>query len=375
MTKRMVIMLLIVGVLFGGIFGFLAFRARMTKKYMTFKPPPAVVTAIKAESVPWQPQLKAIGSLRAVLGVDVTSEISGLIRSVLFKPGEEVKEGQILVKLNADSDRAQLQALEAAAELAQTAYERDKKQFAVQAVSQATLDAEAADLKSKLALVAQQQALVYKKTISAPFAGRLGISTVNQGQYVNAGDKIVTLQALGSIYADFFLPQQQLSRIARGQTVVVTTDTYPGRAFPGKITTINPKVDPETRNFQVEALIANPKHELLPGMYAMIDIRAGAIQHYLTVPQTAVTYNPYGDTVYIAQESGKGPDNKPLLTVKQTFVTLGPTRGDQVAILTGVKDGDMVVTSGQLKLRNGSAVIINNQVQPSNEEAPKPKDQ
>jgi membrane fusion protein (multidrug efflux system) len=375
MTKRMVIMLLIVGVLFGGIFGFLAFRARMTKKYMTFKPPPAVVTAITAESVPWQPQLKAIGSLRAVLGVDVTSEISGLVRSVLFKPGEEVKEGQILVKLNADADRAQLQALEAAADLAQTAYERDKKQFAVQAVSQATLDAEAADLKSKLAQVAQQQALVNKKTISAPFAGRLGISMVNQGQYVNAGDKIVTLQALGSIYADFFLPQQQLSRIARGQTVVVTTDTYPDRVFPGKITTINPKVDPETRNFQVEALIANPKHELLPGMYATIDIRAGAIQHYLTVPQTAVTYNPYGDTVYIAQESGKGPDNKPLLTVKQAFVTLGPTRGDQVAILTGIKDGDRVVTSGQLKLRNGSAVIINNQVQPSNEEAPKPKDE
>jgi membrane fusion protein, multidrug efflux system len=375
MTKRMVIMLLIVGVLFGGIFGFRAFKARMNKKYMTFQPPPAVVTAIKVESLPWQPQLKAIGSLRAVLGVDVTSEIAGLVRSLLFKPGEEVTEGQILLKLNDDADRAQLQALEAAAELAQTAYERDKKQFEVQAVSQAALDAEAADLKSKRAQVAQQQALVSKKTIRTPFAGRLGISTVNPGQYMNPGDKIVTLQSLGSIYADFYLPQQELSRIATGQAVVVTTDTYPGRSFSGKITTINPKVDPETRNVQVEALIANPKHELLPGMYATIDVRAGAVQRYLTVPQTSVTFNPYGDTVYIAQESGKGPDNKPLLTVKQAFVTLGPTRGDQVAVLTGVKEGDTVVTSGQLKLRNGSAVIINNQVQPSNEEAPKPEDQ
>jgi membrane fusion protein (multidrug efflux system) len=180
---------------------------------------------------------------------------------------------------------------------------------------------------------------------------------------------------MGSIYADFFLPQQELSRIATGQAVVVTTDTYSGRSFSGKITTISPKVDTETRNFQAEALIANPRHELLPGMYATIDIRAGTTQRYLTVPQTAITFNPYGDTVYIAQESGKGPDNKPLLTVKQAFVTLGPTRGDQVAVLTGVKEGDTVVTSGQLKLKNGSAVIINNQVQPSNEEAPKPEDQ
>jgi membrane fusion protein (multidrug efflux system) len=375
MTKRMVIMLLIVGVLFGGIFGFRAFQARMTKKFMTFQPPPSVVTAIKAESVPWQPQLKAVGSLRAVRGVDVTSEIAGLVLSILFQSGEEVKEGQILAKLNADADSAQLQALEAAAELAQTAYERDKKQFAVQAVSQATLDAEAADLKGKRAQVAQQQAVVFKKTIRAPFAGRLGISTVNPGQYVNPGDKIVTLQSLGSMYADFHLPQQELSRIAPGQAVVVTTDTYPGRAFPGKITSINPKVDPETRNVQIEARIANPKHELLPGMYASIDVRAGATQRYLTVPQTAVTYNPYGDTVYIAQESGKGPDNKPLLTVKQSFVTLGPTRGDQVAVLTGIKEGDTVVTSGQLKLKNNSAVIINNQVQPSNEEAPKTADE
>ncbi len=234
MTRRMIIMLVIVGILFGGIFAFKVVQARMMKKYMSAPMPPVTVTAIKVESRPWQPQLKAVGSLRAFRGVDVTSEISGLVRSVEFKSGNEVREGQVLVKLNADADIAQLHALEAAADLANTAYERDKKQLEIEAVSQATLDAEAADLKSKRALVAQQQALIDKKTIRAPFPGRLGISTVNPGQYVNPGDRIVTLQSLGSILVDFYLPQQEISQIAPRQVVAVTTDTYPGRTLAGK---------------------------------------------------------------------------------------------------------------------------------------------
>ncbi len=375
MVKRMVIMIAAVGVLFGGLFGFQIFKASMMKKYMSFKMPPAAVTAMKAEFQPWQPQVKAVGSLRAVRGVDVSSEISGLVRSLHFKSGEEVEEGQVLVELNADADTAQLRANQAAADLANTTYERDKKQFEIQAVSQATLDSEAADLRSKRAQVEQQQALVDKKTIRAPFSGRLGISTVNPGQYVNPGDKIVTLQQLNPLYVDFYLPQQELSRIVLGQVVAVATDTYPGRMFAGKITVINPKVDPETRNFQVEATIANPKHVLLPGMYATVDVRAGVVQRYVTLPQTVVTYNPYGDTVFIVQDSGKGTEGKPRLIVEQRFVTVGPTRGDQVALLTGVKEGDTVVTSGQLKLKNGSEVIINNQVQPENEESPKPVDE
>ncbi len=375
LIKRMIIMLIIVGVLFGGIFGFKVVQARMMKKYMKFQMPPATVTAIKAERRPWQPQLKAVGSLRAVRGVDVTSEIAGLVRELDFKSGETVDAGQVLVQLNADADIAQLHALQAAADLANTTYERDKKQFEIQAVSQATLDAEAADLRSKQALVAQQKALVDKKTIKAPFSGKLGISTVNPGQYVNPGDKIVTLQELNPLYVDFYLPEQELSRTAQGQAIVVRSDTYGDRTFNGRITVINPKVDPDTRNFQVEAVIPNPRRELLPGMYTTVEVQAGQPQQYITVPQTAVTYNPYGDTVYLIQEKGKGPDGKALLAVRQTFITVGPTRGDQVAILSGVKEGDTVVTSGQLKLRNGSAVVINNAVQPSNEEAPKPENQ
>ena len=375
MAKRMIIMLGIVILLFSGVFGFKMFQSSMMKKYMSFQAPPAVVTALKAGLQTWQPQLTAVGSLRAVRGVDVTSEIAGLVRTIHIKPDDEVKEGQVLVELNADADIAQLHALEAAADLAQTIYDRDKKQLEIQAVSQATVDADAADLRSKRAQVAQQQALVEKKTIRAPFAGRLGITTVNPGQYITPGDKIVTLQSLDSLYCDFALPQQELSMLFPGQRVVVTTDSYPGRSFGGSLTAVNPKVDPDTRNVQLEALITNARHVLLPGMYATIEVRAGKAQKYLTLPQTAVTYNPYGNTVFIVEEGPKGPDGKPALTAKQAFVTVGATRGDQVAVLSGVKDGDTVVTSGQLKLRNGSAVIIDNKVQPANEAAPKPENQ
>jgi membrane fusion protein (multidrug efflux system) len=294
---------------------------------------------------------------------------------VHFKSGDEVKAGQLLVQLNADPDSAQLHALEAEADLAEITYERDKKQIEAQAISQSTLDSASADLKSKQAQVAQQAAVVAKKTISAPFAGRLGISSVNPGQYVNSGEKIVTLQSLDSIFIDFSLPQQELSRVSRGQTAVVFIDAYPGKTFTGKITAINPKVDPGSRNVQVEAVIANPGHELLPGMYATVEVLYGAVQYYLTLPRTAVTFNPYGETVYLVEEKGKDKAGKKTLTVRQTFVTLGPARGDQVAVLSGVKEGDQVVTSGQLKIKNNSTVIINNQVQPLNDAAPKPVEQ
>jgi membrane fusion protein (multidrug efflux system) len=376
MTKRMVIMLAVVGLLFGGIFGYKAFTGIMMKKYMSAGGiPPVTVSTIHATNEAWQPQFKAVGSLRAVRGVDLASEISGLVRSVHFKSGDEVKAGQLLVQLNADPDIAQLHALEAAADLAEITYERDKKQIEAQAISQSTLDSASADLKSKQAQVTQQAAVVAKKTISAPFAGRLGISSVNPGQYVNSGEKIVTLQSLDSIFIDFSLPQQELSRVSRGQTAVVFIDAYPGKTFTGKITAINPKVDPDSRNVQVEAVIANPGRELLPGMYATLEVLYGAAQHYLTLPRTAVTFNPYGETVYLVEEKGTDKAGKKTLTVRQTFVTLGPARGDQVAVLSGVKEGDQVVTSGQLKIKNNSVVIINNQVQPLNDAAPKPVEQ
>jgi membrane fusion protein (multidrug efflux system) len=374
LLKRMVMMLLIVGVFFGGIFAWHAIKNTRMKKAMAHPPPPVTVSAIRAEYLPWQPKLESVGSLRALRGVDLATEVSGLVRRLHFKSGDDVRSGKVLLELDSESERAQLRSLEAAAELARTVYERDKKQLEVQAVSQATVDTDAADLKSKRAQVAQQAAIVRKKTILAPFAGRLGISTVNPGQYLNPGDKIVTLQSLDFLLVDFYLPQQELPRISLGQKIAATTDSYPGRTFPGKITAINPRVEPDSRNFQVEAAIMNPKHLLLPGMFASIEVKAGEVKKYITLPQTAVSFNPYGETVFIIEES-TGPRGKKVLTAKQVFVTTGPVRGDQIAIISGVEPGQLVVTSGQIKLKSGSRVVINNRVQPSNNPAPAPVDE
>jgi membrane fusion protein, multidrug efflux system len=374
--RGMLMMLLAVGIIFGGILGYKAFVMQMIRKSMAGRQiPPVTVTATKVESKEWQPRLKAVGSLRAVRGVDVTCETAGLVRAINFLPGQNVSQGQLLVQLNADSDIALLHSLEAAATLAKSVYERDRKQYAVKVISQAVLDADEADLKSKQAQVDQQKALVEKKFIHAPFSGRLGTSAVNLGQYLNPGDKIVTLQSLDVLYNDFYVPQQELGRIKNGQAVIALSDTYPGRIFQGKITTINPKVDPDTRNIQVESVINNPRHELLPGMYVTVEIQTGGAQKYLTLPQTAVSFNPYGEMVFIIEKGAKDSSGHETLTVKQTLVTVGPTRGDQVAILGGVREGDMVVTSGHFKLKPGSAVVINNKVQPKDDAAPKPVDE
>jgi membrane fusion protein, multidrug efflux system len=377
MKKRMVIMLVAVAVLLGGIVGFNLFKGYMMQKYMASAPvPAATVSAMTADYQQWQPQLSAVGTLRAVRGVDVTTEIAGLVRSIEFKSGDEVKTGQVLAQLNADSDVAQLHALEAAADLASTVYERDKAQLAAEVISKAQVDTDAADLKSKRAQVAQQAALVEKKTIRAPFAGKLGITTVNPGQYLNAGDKVVTLQTIDPIYVDFNLPQAQLPQVSLGQKVSITTDAYKDATFEGKVNAINPRVDTNTRNVQIEATIPNPRRQLLPGMFATVKVNSGEEQRYLTLPQTAITYNPYGSTVFVVKPSDKKDDKgNATLTAQQVFVTPGPTRGDQVAILKGIDPGTQVVTSGQVKLKNGTPVVVNNAVQPSNSPNPRPQEQ
>jgi membrane fusion protein (multidrug efflux system) len=377
MKKRMVIMLVSVGVLLGGLVGFNWFKGYMMQKYMGSAPvPPATVSAMKADYQEWQPQLSAVGTLRAVRGVDVTTEVAGLVRSIEFKSGNEVKAGQVLVQLNADADLAQLRALEASAELANTTYARDKEMLAAEVISQAQVDNDAADLKNKRALAAQQAALVEKKTIRAPFAGKLGITTVNPGQYLNAGNAIVTLQSIDPIYVDFNLPQQQMPQVNVGQKVTLTTDAYKDMTFEGQVTAVNPRVDTNTRNVMIEATVANPKRLLLPGMFATVKVNSGESQRYLTLPQTVLAYNPYGTTVFLVKPSDKKDDKgNPQLMAQQVFVTPGPTRGDQVAILKGVEPGAQVVTSGQTKLRNGMPVVINNAVQPTDSANPKPQEQ
>ncbi|OEZ57951.1 efflux RND transporter periplasmic adaptor subunit [Duganella sp. HH105] len=380
MTKRMFIMiggvLLLIAVLAFG-------KYLQIKKLIASSPKPSaqIVTAIKAEESQWQPQLTSVGTLVPVRGVDVTTEIAGLVRQVHFKSGDEVKAGQVLIEMNADADIAQLRALQAAADLSASVLKRDKLQFAAQAISQAQLDNDDADLKSRKALVAQQQALVDKKTIRAPFAGKLGITAVNPGQYLNPGDKLVTLQTIDTVYVDFFVPQKQLAGLSIGQKLNLTADAYPGLAFPGKVTSISPKIDAATRNVQVEATVPNGKRQLLPGMFANVSLDQGEQKKYLTLPQTAITYNPYGSTVFVlapppadAKDALKDDKGNAHLVAQQVFVTTGPTRGDQVAILTGLKAGQTVVTSGQLKLKNGTPAVIDNKVQPANSPNPTPQE-
>ncbi|WP_342147158.1 efflux RND transporter periplasmic adaptor subunit [Rickettsiella endosymbiont of Aleochara curtula] len=370
-TRPMIIMLISVSVLFILVFGYQTIKHLLIRHAMQKNTAPVVtVSAMRIEYSWWQPKILTYGSMRAVNGVYVTTELAGLVRAVYLKPGSEVKEGDVLVQLNADSDIALLHSLEAQEKLAEIIYHRDSAQFAVKAISKAVLDTDEQNLKNLQAQVAQQVAIVAKKTLTAPFSGRLGVSTVNVGQYLNPGDQVVTLQALDPLYADFFIPQQKLAQLQIGSIVNIRTDTYPDKIFTGKVTTINPIVDVNTRNVQIEATIANPQSELYPGMFVSAEVLTSPVKQYLTLPQTAISFNPYGEIAYIVQQKGKDKNGKPQLSVLQTFVTTGEKRGDQIAILEGLKAGEMVVTSGQLKLKNGSSVVINNSVVPNNNPAP-----
>ena len=369
----MTMMLIVVGVLFGLIFGWKIFTSIMTKRFFaTMQAPTETVSTMKVEESLWQPTMKAVGSLRARVGVNVTTELPGMVQTIYFTPGASVNKGDVLVQLNASSELGQLHSLQAQVELAKITYQRDKAQYAAHAVSKQVLDADEWNLKNLQAQVEQQTAIVEKKTLRAPFAGKLGINNINPGQYLNVGDTVTTLQALDPIYADFFLPQQALAQLKIGQKVKVVTDTFPDKGFEGVITTIQPLVDSNTRNVEVEATLQNPDFALKPGMFVHAVVEVGAPRKYITLPQSALSFNPYGDIVYVVKDTGKkDSDNQPVLIANQIFVTVGDTRGDQIAVLKGLNAGDTVVTSGQLKLKNGSHVEVNNTVQPSNEAAPK----
>jgi membrane fusion protein (multidrug efflux system) len=376
MTKRMVIMLMAVAIVFGGIFGFQAFKASMIKKFMTaMGSPPQTVSAAKASYSEWQPKLEAVGSLRAVLGADLSLEVAGVVDTITFNSGDDIEQGKLLLKLRAGDDVAKLESLRAVAELNEITYERDQKQFKMQAVSQATLDTDAANLKNAKAQVVQQQAILDKKFLRAPFDGHLGIRAVDLGQYLSAGTPIVTLQALDPIFVDFFVPQQSVDQVRLGQSVIVKVGVFKDQTFAGEISAINPKVDAGSRNVQIRATLKNPDHKLLPGMYATVDIATGAPQSYITLPQTAISFNPYGDTVYVVDSKAADANGKPpQLIARQTFVTTGPTRGDQVAVLKGIDEGDLIVTAGQIKLHNGSTILIDNSIAPTADAAPVPID-
>ena len=324
--------------------------------------PPATVSTMVARVTDWQDTLQAVGTIRAVRGADLASEISGVVDSVEFDSGHDVAAGTVLLRLRPNDDAAHLADLQAAADLAAANLARDTKQFRAQAVSQASIDADESHLRSARAQVAQAQALAAEKIVRAPFAGRLGLRMVDQGQYLPAGTTVVTLQALDPLYVDFYVPQQSLAEVHIGETAVLHVDAYPSREFAGRITAISPKLDANSRMAQVRATLANADHALVPGMFASVELHTGEVHHYITVPNAAIVYNPYGSLVYVVDHG----------VAHQAVVRTGPTRGDQVAVTAGLAEGATVVTAGQIKLRQGSQVVVNNSVQPSDDPRPHP---
>jgi membrane fusion protein (multidrug efflux system) len=362
MFRRMAIMLVLVGAAFAAIFGFQAFKARMIQKAISgLRNPPQTVSTITAATQSWQQRLEAVGSARADKGAGLSAQVSGIVKAIHFQSGAKVKKGTLLVELEAADDIAHLEALKAMEALAQLNYDRDSQLLKTDAVSKQTAETDLATLKSNQAQVAQQQALVGYKSITAPFSGRLGIRQVDLGQYIAPGTPIVTLQQLDPIFVDFYLPQQSLAEIKVGQAVTAEVDTWPDLKFAGKILAIDPLVNTASRNVQVRATFGNPDEKLLPGMFVTVDVDVGAPQHYVTLPKTAIYYNSYGDIAYVVKEEGETSGEKQYVA-QQVFVKTGDTRGDQVAVLSGIEPGDVVVSAGQNKLHNGSPVKIDNKI-------------
>ncbi len=369
---RLIIMLVSVGILLFLIFGFGAFRSIMIGRFLaTLSNPPQTVATIQAETATWQGTLNSVGSVVAINGANLSSQVDGIVDTIDFKSGDMVPAGALLLTLRPVNDAAVLAQLQATAALDFINYQRDLKQFKADAVAQSTVDTDRETLAAAQAQIQAQQALIAEKQIKAPFAGTLGIRQVNIGQFLAAGTEIVTLQQLDPLFVDFYLPQQALAQIEVGQTVNVNVDAFADKTFTGAITAISSALDTATRTVQVRATIANDGLLLRPGMFATVSITVGEPQQLITLPQTTIAYNSYGDTVYLVKH-GKDSKGKDQLTAEQVFVTLGDTRGDQVSVLKGVAAGDEVVTAGQVKLKNDSIVIINNSIQPPNESNPNP---
>ena len=371
-TKRSLWMALGVIVVIGAIAGwkFMTVRAIMARM-ATQKPQPTVVSSMKAAEQTWQRRLHAVGSFTAVQGVTVTNELDGTVVQIAFESGAQVKQGDLLVQLDISSEKALLANAVASADLAALNLKRAQDLRTKDSNSQSDLDASEASARQTSANVEGIRATIAKKTIRAPFTGRLGIREVNLGQFLKGGTTVVPLQALDPIFVNFSMPQQDVIDLKVGQSVQVAIDAYPGIVFDGTVNAINSKVDDANRNVQVQATLANADERIKPGMFASVDVVLPAQDQYVTLPLTAITYNPYGNSVYVVENKGKDAEGHPVLTVRQQFVELGAQRGDQVAVLKGVKPGEEIVTAGQLKLRNGSPVEINNSVPIESNPAPK----
>ena len=373
MLKRMILMLAVVAVVITGL-GYVKFRQfQAAAQTQAFQPPPEAVTTIVAKQEKWPATLAVIGTATAVQGVTVSADLPGTVDKIHFDSGKPVRQGEILVQLDTRQERAQLTAMEAQRDLAKINYDRMKDLVDQGVISRMDYDRSTAEQRQTDAQVGEIRATIERKTIRAPFSGILGIRQVNLGQYLSAGDPVVPLQSLNPIYVDFGVPQQDAGQLRVGQNVRITANDLKGAGFVGRVTAINSVVDVATRNVQVQATLSNPQGKLRPGMFVQVELKLGDNQPVIALPASAISYAPYGDSVFVVTEL-KGPKGETYRGVRQQFVKLGGSRGDQVAVITGLKSGEEVVTSGAFKLRTGAAVAVNNKVQPANSPNPQPED-
>ena len=373
MAKRMFVMLTVTLLFVAGL-GFVKFKQIQTAiaQGAAFQPPPEAVTTVVAEEARWPSTLNAIGTMAPVRGVTVSADLAGIVEDILFESGESVREGQVLVVLDARQEQAQMAAAEAQRVLTRLNFNRMQDLLDQKVVSKAEYESATAESRQAEARVGEIRAAIERKTIRAPFTGSLGIRQVNKGQYLAGGDPVVPLQALNPIYVNFGVPQQAIGQVHVGGGVHITTENLANVAFEGRIIAIDSVVDETTRNIRVQATLANPDGKLRPGMFVQTQMALGADQRVVALPASAVSYAPYGDSVFVVAEM-KDDKGHSYRGVRQQFVKLGPARGDQVAVVSGINPGDEVVTSGVFKLRNGAAVQINNTVKPGNNPAARPE--
>ena len=373
MAKRMILMLVAAALLVGALGYFKLRQVQAAVKGGGFQPPPAAVTTIVAKQETWPSTLSMVGTTAPVHGVTVSADLPGTVDTITFDSGNFVHEGDVLVQLDTRQERAQLAALEAQRDLAKINYDRMRQLVNEGVISRMDYDKSTAEQKQTEANVGEIKATIQRKTIRAPFSGILGIRQVNLGQYMSAGTAIVSLQALNPIYANFNVPQQVMSQMRPGQSVRISTDGASGHEYTGRVNALESTVDESTRNVQVQATLANADNKLRPGMFVQVEIGVGAQRSLFPLPASAINYAPFGDSVYIVTDL-KGPDGKTYRGVRQQFVKIAGARGDQVGIVSGLNQGDEVVSSGAFKLRNGAAVAVNNKIQPGNNPSPQPED-
>lgn len=373
MARRLILMLGVTAVLLTAL-GFLkVHQVQSAVHAAAYQPPPEAVTSIVAQRQEWPATMSVIGTMEAVHGVTVSADLPGTVVRISFDSGQAVRAGDVLVELDTKQERAQLASLEAQRDLARIQYGRMQQLVNEGVISRVEYDQATAQQKATEANVAEIHATIERKTIRAPFTGILGIRKVNLGQYLAAGDAVVPLQSLNPIYVNVGLPQQALGQVGVGRSFRVTSEDLPGRAFTGRVTAIDSVVDQATRNIQVQATLSNPDGKLRPGMFVQVEVVLGASRPVITLPASAISYAPYGDSVFIITNL-KDPKGQTYRGVRQQFVKVEGSRGDQVGVVSGVNPGDEVVSSGVFKLRNGAAVQVNNKVQPGNNPAPKPED-